>query len=83
MSRISELRLLSRRRQAWALAISLGIAVLGGSLAIKAFAPTFGSFQEYLIAILWGAGVQVTAAGASWGALTAPFKKLFAAPADK
>jgi hypothetical protein len=83
ISWVSELRLRSRRRKLWALAISAGIALLGGSLAIKAFAPTFGSLQEYLIAMLWGAGVQVTAAGASWGILTAPFKALVSGAAGK
>ncbi len=47
-----------RKNQKWATAGTFLIASLAGVAYVVFVNPTFGTFQEYLLAFLWGAGVD-------------------------
>ena len=51
------------RQQQWASFVAFFVAIIGGLIGIKAFAPTFGSLGDYALAFLWGMGVNASASG--------------------
>jgi len=57
------------------------IGVLGGWIAVAAFGETFGSLKDYIVAFLWGAGVNATLTGV--GPITSHVAKIFPAKTKK
>jgi hypothetical protein len=52
-----------RKNQRWAMFGSTAIASLVGVAYVVFFRPTFGALQDYVLAFLWGAGVDVAKNG--------------------
>lgn len=67
-----------KRRQLWATVLASIIATMGGMVAVNVFDVTYGTLQNYVVAFIWGAGVEVAGGSmASWSPLVNRIVKLF------